>query len=42
VPVNAMKVPTAWVNRRSDQPLPGGVPTYEVRDMAGLAGLLAT
>ena len=40
VPVNAMNVPTAWVNRRGEQPLPGGVPTYEVRDMAGLAGLL--
>jgi 2-haloalkanoic acid dehalogenase type II len=41
VPVNAMGVPTAWVNRRGDEPLPGGVPTYEVRDLAGLAELLA-
>jgi 2-haloacid dehalogenase/putative hydrolase of the HAD superfamily len=41
VPVNAMRVPTAWVNRRGDLPLPGGVPTYEVRDMAALADLLA-
>ncbi|HYI10824.1 MAG TPA: HAD-IA family hydrolase [Thermoanaerobaculia bacterium] len=41
VPVNAMGVPTAWVNRRAGTPLPGGVPTYEVRDMAGLADLLA-
>jgi 2-haloalkanoic acid dehalogenase type II len=41
VPVNAMGVPTAWVNRRNDTPLPGGVPTYEVHDMAGLADLLA-
>lgn len=41
VPVNAMGVPTAWVNRRGETPLPGGVPTYEVRDMAGLADLLA-
>jgi 2-haloalkanoic acid dehalogenase type II len=40
VPVNAMRVPTAWVNRRGQTPLPGGVPTYEVRDMAGLAELL--
>ena len=40
VPVNAMSVPTAWVNRRGQTPLPGGVPTYEVRDMAGLADLL--
>jgi len=41
VPVNAMGVPTAWVNRRAGTPLPGGVPTYEVHDMAGLAELLA-
>jgi 2-haloalkanoic acid dehalogenase type II len=41
VPVNAMSVPTAWVNRRGQTPLPGGTPTYEVRDMAGLADLLA-
>lgn len=40
VPVNAMAVPTAWVNRRGQTALPGGVPAYEVRDMAGLAGLL--
>jgi 2-haloalkanoic acid dehalogenase type II len=41
VPVNAMGVPTAWVNRRGDVALPGGMPTYEVRDIAGLADLLA-
>lgn len=41
VPMNALGVPTAWVNRRGDAALPGGVPTYEVRDMAGLAELLA-
>ena len=40
VPVNTMGVPTAWVNRRGDTPLPGGIPTYEVQDMAGLADLL--
>ena len=40
VPVNAMGIPTAWVNRRGDMPLPGGIPTHEVRDMAGLADLL--
>lgn len=40
VPVSAMNIPAAWVNRRGDTPLPGGVPTYEVRDMAGLADLL--
>ncbi|PYQ29280.1 MAG: haloacid dehalogenase [Acidobacteria bacterium] len=40
VPANALRLPTAWVNRRSDAPLPGGTPTYEVRDMAGLTELL--
>jgi 2-haloalkanoic acid dehalogenase type II len=40
VPVNAMGIPTAWVNRRGDTALPGGTPTHEVRDMAGLADLL--
>jgi 2-haloacid dehalogenase/putative hydrolase of the HAD superfamily len=40
VPVNAMGIPTAWVNRRGDTALPGGTPTYEVKDMAGLAELL--
>jgi 2-haloalkanoic acid dehalogenase type II len=41
VPVNAMGIPTAWVNRHGQTALPGGTPTYEVRDMAGLADLLA-
>jgi 2-haloalkanoic acid dehalogenase type II len=41
VPVNAMGVRTAWVNRHGEQPRPGGIPSYEVRDMAGLADLLA-
>ncbi len=40
VPCNALRIPTAWVNRRNDKPLPGGTPRYEVRDMAGLADLL--
>jgi 2-haloalkanoic acid dehalogenase type II len=40
VPCNALGIPTAWVNRRNEKPLPGGTPTHEVRDMAGLADLL--
>lgn len=40
VPANAMGIPTAWVNRRNDSPLPGGTPLHEVPDMAGLADLL--
>lgn len=41
VPANALGIATAWVNRRGDAALPGGTPTHEVRDMAGLAELLA-
>ena len=38
-PTNVLGIPNAWVNRRNET---GGVkPTYEVRDMAGLAELLA-
>ena len=41
VPANALAVPTAWVNRRGDSPIPGGTPTFaEVRDLAQLAALL--
>ena len=40
VPANALGIPSAWVNRKGDRPLPGGTPTYEVKDMAGLAELL--
>jgi len=40
VPANAMGIPTAWVNRRNQAPRPGGVPTYEVHDLEGLAELL--
>lgn len=40
VPANTLGIPTAWVNRHGDRPLPGGTPTYEVKDMAGLAELL--
>lgn len=41
VPVNALGVPTAWVNRRGEESLPGGVPSHEVKDLAGLADVLA-
>jgi 2-haloacid dehalogenase/putative hydrolase of the HAD superfamily len=41
VPANALGIATAWVNRRGDAPRPGGTPLHEVRDMAGLADLLA-
>jgi 2-haloalkanoic acid dehalogenase type II len=41
VPANVLRIPTAWVNRRSQSALPGGAPTHEVRDLEGLAELLA-
>ena len=41
VPANVLGIDTAWVNRRGDAALPGGTPKFEVRDMAGLADLLA-
>lgn len=42
VPANALAVPTAWVNRRGEAPLPGGTPTFaEVPDLKELAELLA-
>lgn len=38
-PATALGIDNAWVNRKSET---GGVkPTYEVRDMTGLADLLA-
>jgi FMN phosphatase YigB (HAD superfamily) len=41
VPANALGIPNAWVNRRGDTAFPGGTPAHEVRDLAGLADLLA-
>ena len=38
VPANALGIPTAWVNRHGET---GEAPTHEVRDLAGLAALLA-
>jgi 2-haloalkanoic acid dehalogenase type II len=41
VPANALGIATAWVNRKVDTALPNGTPTHEVRDLTGLADLLA-
>lgn len=41
VPANPLGIPTAWINRHARPALPGGTPTYELRDLAGLAELLA-
>jgi 2-haloalkanoic acid dehalogenase type II len=40
VPANALGIPNAWVNRRGQTALAGGTPTFEVKDLAGLADAL--
>lgn len=41
VPANAHGIDTAWVNRRAEEPLPGGTPSFvEVRDLRSLADSL--
>jgi 2-haloalkanoic acid dehalogenase type II len=42
VPANAMGIATAWVNRKGQQPLEGGVPTFEVRDLEELVSLISS
>lgn len=37
VPANALGIATAWINRRNQQPLAGGKPAMEFKDLAGLA-----
>jgi 2-haloalkanoic acid dehalogenase type II len=41
VPTNARGIPNAWINRKHEQPLPGGIPGRELSDMQGLADWLA-
>jgi 2-haloacid dehalogenase/putative hydrolase of the HAD superfamily len=41
VPCNELGIPSAWVNRKKESALPGGAPTFEVADMAGLANAIA-
>jgi 2-haloalkanoic acid dehalogenase type II len=42
VPCNLFNIPNAWINRKKETPLAGGVPTYEFADMKGLAEFLTT
>ena len=42
VPANAMQIPTAWVDRKGQQPLEGGVPGFEVRDLGELVQVLSS
>lgn len=37
VPANSLGIPNAWINRLSERALPGGTPTFELRDMASFA-----
>ena len=40
VPTNALGIPNAWINRKSNRALPGGAPGMEFPDLAGLANAL--
>ena len=40
VPANALGVPTAWINRLAERPLPEGEPTFEYPDMASFAAAM--
>ena len=40
VPANQLGIANAWINRRGQKALPGGAPTYEFRDLEGLADSL--
>jgi 2-haloalkanoic acid dehalogenase type II len=40
VPCNALGIPTAWINRKHEHALPGGTPTHEFDDVAGLAAFV--
>jgi 2-haloalkanoic acid dehalogenase type II len=37
VPANALGIANAWINRHAENALAGGVPTFEFRDLTGLA-----
>jgi 2-haloacid dehalogenase/putative hydrolase of the HAD superfamily len=41
VPTNLFNIPNAWINRKKQPPLPGGIPGREFEDMTGLADWLA-
>jgi 2-haloalkanoic acid dehalogenase type II len=41
VPTNSLGIPNAWINRRKQNALTGGKPTYEFPDLKSFAGALA-
>ena len=42
IPTNALGISNAWINRKHEQSLPGGVPGREFADMKGLADWLSS
>lgn len=40
VPANALGIDSAWINRRGEQPIEGGRPTFEYRNLTELADAL--
>jgi len=42
VPTNVLGIPNAWINRRHEQPLPGGKPGMELADLTGLADAITS
>jgi 2-haloalkanoic acid dehalogenase type II len=40
VPTNALGIPNAWINRKGDRALSGGMPTMEFRNLTELADAL--
>jgi len=41
LPTNSLGIPNAWINRKREQPLIGGIPGRELYDLEGLANWLA-
>ena len=41
IPANSLNIPNAWINRRHETPLPGGIPGRELANVEGLADWLA-
>jgi 2-haloalkanoic acid dehalogenase type II len=41
VPTNQLGIANAWINRRGQKPLPGGIPTYEFANLTQLAEAMA-
>lgn len=41
VPANGLAIPNAWINRKHETALPGGIPRYEYADMASFADAFA-